>query len=386
MPTSCLPPELWLQVFHWATNYSQNTFSTTYEPFSNSPFVEEHQVLRVKHSLALVCRTWHALSKEFLYRDVRIGPAQTSLKEALCTPEESAKFVRRVVLPFQSTTTPTYSSSPLTSVEILKLCPQVEVLVRPRLLAPSTLQTPRDAPRFEFDVDSLSLPSLKRLEWNFLPEAERTGGINSLTDVLLHSPNIEYLHIGGFNPRSQIPPGHSQIHLPKLNTISMSSLTAHVIHQLCYRWTLPALSHLIVGSVNLPTISTLWERYASQLESVELGRHLAFLQRDFVGPCVRSCPNLKELNYHVFFTLPPDFAGESGSIETIGLHAGRNEMLPPESDAAWALLLSHLDSLLGGALPLLRDIRLHGDWSVFLADGRITSRLYGGGYNIYVCS
>ncbi|KAK1229769.1 hypothetical protein PQX77_007146 [Marasmius sp. AFHP31] len=384
-----LPPELWLKVFHWATQSSQDAFSTTYEPFSHSPFTEEEQVLRrVKRSLPLVCRAWHALSKEFLYRDVRIGPAQGSLQKALCAHEESqsrANFVRRVVLPYQSTTTPTYSSDPLTSVEILKLCSQLEVLVRPRLFIPSGLQGFSDAPRFEFEVDSLSLPSLKRLEWIYYPEAERTGGINSLTDVLHHSPNIEYLHLGGLNPRTQIISGHS-ILLPRLKTICVSSLTAQVIHQVCYRWTLPVLSHLIIGAVNLPSVSTMWEKYSEQLESVELGRHITFLQRDFVGPCVRSCHNLKVLNYYVFFTQPPDFGEETSSIESVGLHVSANEMLANESETAWRLLESHLDALLGGALPMLRDIRLHGDWSGFLADGRIADKIYGGDYEVFICS
>ena len=129
----------------------------------------------------------------------------------------------------------------------------------------------------------------------------------------------------------------------------------------------------------------MWEKYSEQLESVELGRHITFLQRDFVGPCVQSCHNLKELNYYVFFTLPPKFGEERSSIESIGLHASANEMLANESGTAWGLLDSHLDALLGGALPMLREIRLYGDWSDYLADSRIASKIYGGEYEVYVC-
>ncbi|KAF9270735.1 hypothetical protein L218DRAFT_915048 [Marasmius fiardii PR-910] len=383
-----LPPELWLKVFYWATQHpTRNAFSTTYKPFSNSQSVEEELILRLKHSLALVCRDWHVLSKEFLYRDVRIGPAQNALKKALCMSEDGhdcdgyAKFVRRVVLPYQSTTTPTYSSNPLASVEILKHCSKVEVLVRPRFFVSPEWQLLVDVSRFEFEAESLPMPSLKRLEWTYNVEAERTGGINSLAAVLRDSPNIEYLHLGGFGPRTQIPTTPI-IHLPKLNTISVVTLTAHIVYQLSYRWSLPSLSHLIIGALSLPNLSALWEKYGEQLETVEFGKHLSFLQRDLVGPCVQFCPNLKELNYYVFFALPPRFSEENNSIESVGLHAHRNEMLNSDSDATWGLLDGHFHALLGGSFPMLRNIHLYGDWSPFLADGGLASRLYEGKYNV----
>ncbi|KAG7099748.1 hypothetical protein E1B28_001561 [Marasmius oreades] len=385
---SLLPPELWLEVFYWATLHpTRNAFSTTYRPFSNSQSIEEELILRMKRSLVLVCRDWHLLTKEFLYRDVRIGPAQKALKKALCIPEDGhdcdgySKFVRRVVLPYQSTTTPTHCSNPLTSVEILKHCSQVEVLVRPRLFTSPGWQAPVDIPRFEFEADSLPLPSLKRLEWNYNVEAERTGGINSLTIVLRDSPNIEYLHLGGFGPRTQFSASHA-IHLPKLNTVSVATLTAHIAYQLTYRWSLPSLSHLIIGALNLPSLSTVWEKYGEQLETVEFGKHLSFLQRDLVGPCVQSCPNLRELNYYIFFTLPPFFSEENSVVETIGLHAYPNEMLS-DTTATWGLLDGHFDTLFRGAFPMLRNIHLYGDWSPFLTDSGLASRLYEGEFTVY---
>ena len=89
--------------------------------------------------------------------------------------------VRRVVLPYTSTIT--RSSAPLQAVEILKRCPRVEVLVRPRYATSGPIG-------FEFEADMVPFHTLRRLDWWGNSEAERSGGLNSLGNVLAHAPGL----------------------------------------------------------------------------------------------------------------------------------------------------------------------------------------------------
>ncbi|ESK92136.1 hypothetical protein Moror_4787 [Moniliophthora roreri MCA 2997] len=383
-----LPPEMWLSIFNWATFYpTRNAYSTTYQPFCDFQFSEADRTFRTKRVLALVCREWYALSKEFLYQDIRIGRSQGSLMTALDRRGDGAgyaKLVRRVVLPYQSTTTATYNPNPLPSVEILKLCNQLEVLVRPRLFSTASPDLPIELPRFEFEADCTPLPTLKRLDWNYNFDAERTGGINSLNVVLRNAPNLQYLFLGNFTDRTYITTAQP-IQLPHLRTLSLSAISAQILYQLGYRWSLPSLTHIIIGALYIHNIESLWENYGEQLGSVEFGRHLGFLMGDHVGPCLASCPNLEELYYYIFFTLPPTFTDVHYSITSVGLHAATNMMV--EDESIWKLLENHFSALLGGALPELRHVHLFGDWDHILHDKRFapsSARLRSGGYEVHV--
>ncbi|EEB97401.1 hypothetical protein MPER_03288, partial [Moniliophthora perniciosa FA553] len=175
------------------------------------------------------------------------------------------------------------------------------------------------------------------------------------------------------------------IQLPRLQTLSLSAISAQILYQLGYRWSLPSLTHIIIGSLYIHNIESLWENYGEQLESVELGRHLGFLMGDHVGPCLASCPNLEELYYYIFFTLPPSFTGVHHFITSLGLHAATNMMV--EDEGIWKLLENHFSALLGGALPKLRCVRLFGDWDHILHDERFapsSARLRDGGYEVHV--
>ncbi|KIK70569.1 hypothetical protein GYMLUDRAFT_281287 [Collybiopsis luxurians FD-317 M1] len=71
------------------------------------------------------------------------------------------------------TSTPSWTLNPLPSVEILKLCNYFEVLICPQSLPFSGIPQ-----QFQFEADSLPLPSLKCLEWNYnIVAAEPSGGV-----------------------------------------------------------------------------------------------------------------------------------------------------------------------------------------------------------------
>ncbi|KAF5392497.1 hypothetical protein D9757_002322 [Collybiopsis confluens] len=349
-----LPPELWLQVFDWATNYPA-AYSTTYSPFSSTELQPACPDTAV--SLALVCKAWRALVREFLYRDVRIGSSQSVLQEVL-REDKASRFVRRATLPFQYTSTPSWPTC-LTSVEILKLCNHLEVLVRPQ-----TPPLPGMSQHFQFDADSLALQSLKRLEWSYNVAAEQTGGINSLGATLQNAPNLEYLSIANV-PRFPMV-DYRQISLPLLSTLSISSLNGHLMHKIA-KWHIPSMRHLVLGAIVVSDASYLWETYGSQIHSLELGRHASFLVTDVMSSAIEGCPHLQELNYHLFFTLPPITRASHETIHAVGLHAAQNLMFQQEDE--WVLVEKHF-SVLVESFSSLRTIRLFGNWTRVLGDSR----------------
>ncbi|KAF5374934.1 hypothetical protein D9758_000567 [Tetrapyrgos nigripes] len=339
-----LPPELWLEVFNWAFYPSSDAYTTHYKPFSGTASQATDTDLQIKCTLTLVCREWHATITEFLYKDVRIGRGQNALKSAL--DEGNRRFVRRAVLPYHSTSTPKWNPESLPSVEILKLCSQLEILVRPR-------SPPLEAQRFEFDVDSLPLPSLKRLEWTYNFQAEKSGGINSLHSVIQNAPHLQYMAIDGISHQAHLSFDPRPVTLPFLETLSLNALNGNFLHQLARRWWLPSLSHLTLGSLHVADPSSLWETYAEQLRVVELGQDVTFLWQDIITPCLDMCGKLEELNLHLFYVLPPDTSHLYPSVTTIGMHSASNPMF--NVDASWLLLEKHFELLLNGYLPIFED-------------------------------
>ncbi len=266
------------------------------------------------------------------------------------------------MLPYDSTVTNHWSDEPSTPVEILKACSCLEVLIRPR-----TYQYAMRTLTFEFDAESVNLPSLKRLEWWHNNEAERSGGINSLAGVLENAPNLEYLFVGGASGMSTIMLKSSTLSLPHLETLRLYAVGGMMLHQLCSRLSMPILSHVVVDCVmNHGDLQNLWEAHGENIEVVEFGKHMRFLMGDEVTECLELCPNLQDINYHVFFTAAPQFSDEHTAVHTVGLHAARNMALT--TDIMWEHLDRHFKLLLGPSLPYLERVCLFGDWDDILSD------------------
>lgn len=226
------------------------------------------------------------------------------------------------------------------------------MLIRPRIVEPV---------RFEFDADSLpELPSLKLLQWwQYGIEAERSGGINSLISVLHNSTNIEYLSISG---SSAMGPYYDPkpLSLPQLHTLRLNAVNATLLCQVVNCWSLPALTNLILDYHSHEHLHGLWA-IGARLQVIELGKHLNFLRRDFLTSCIENCPNLRELNYFLFFTLPTYFASTHTSLSTINLHFAENAFLAGDlepSSPAWVFLEAHFEKLLGPSFPGLQRLRL----------------------------
>lgn len=241
------------------------------------------------------------------------------------------------------------------------LCSQLRILVRPR-------HRPHHELHFHSQAQDVSFPSLKRLEWWHNNEAERTGGINSLTAVLTRTSNLNYLFVAGGAGHAKLSPGH--LSLPNLTTLRLRLPDGLLLYYIVHRWTLPALTHLILDLPSSPqSFLMIWDKFGSQIRTIELGKHLRFLLEDSISPCIRGCTSLEEINYYAQFTAPPELRQAHYSLRTVGLRHAANPYLTMLG-SSWSSLELHFNTLLGPHLPLLRRIVLYGDWGEVVAHPR----------------
>ncbi|KAK2461470.1 hypothetical protein APHAL10511_005933 [Amanita phalloides] len=366
---SQLPSEILLEIFQWVLN-PHACIKPRHIPFQTLSVVSDQRdriALKMGKNISLVCRQWRQLIAELLYRDIRILHGTKGLEEVLQTRTTNGNcygdWVQRAVLPFSSTITgPSESSTCRASIDILKLCPNLRILVRPQHLASQELQ-------FHYEAQSIPLPSLERLEWWHNNEAERTGGINSLTAVLYAAPSLIYLFIGGLAGYTRIV--SRPISLPNLKTLRLRSVDGLLLRQIVHSWALPALTQIVLDAPGLSpqNLSMIWHKFGQQLRTVELGKNLRFLLNDAVSPCLRECPGLKEMNYFALFTLATELSSPHYSLQTVGLHCAVNSILA-EPESAWSFLEHHFNMLLGQQLAVLQRIVLHGDWRGVVAHPR----------------
>ncbi|KAI0672935.1 hypothetical protein C8Q78DRAFT_1068402 [Trametes maxima] len=357
-----LPIELWLQIFRWATLTPSTPalYATEYRPFEITDIRGYDEARSMKRTLVLVCKHWRMWATPLLYEDILIPRAHLPLNRMLREGEDHhdgtaippcARAVRRVQLPYSSTVIT--SPKPIEPLEVLALCPSVEVLVRTAdALSPIA---------YEFDTVCPPLPSLKRVDWWHHNEAARTGGINSLPHVLGEAPNLEYLSVGGeIWPNFLVGPS---VHLPHLATLRLRRVNAFFVLQLS-RWKLPALTHVIFEHIQSADIYwPLWTEFDAQVRTVELGLSLRFYVRDFLAVVLGGFTHLEELNYYIHFTHAPRTDRPQEALHTIGLHSSANSFYRTGSPEFWSHLGQHFEAFTETIFPALQRVKLYGDWS-----------------------
>ena len=371
-----LPAELWLLIFRFATlahTSPQTSAPYNYDAFQPCPDTAaalSDAALRDKCVLMLVCKQWRALALDLLYEDIRIGTGHSALRAALCEPptvvegDDGAVLgyaprhrVRRAVLPYAYTATPTCDPPP--ALALLDLLQNLEVLVRPPYKSHhpyqqhhydfydlfdhdgfhfrpihsciSPILTP--APRFEFSTATPAFPTLRRLEWAFdsTGDAARTGGINALDDVLRAAPSLCELVLVGSMPLAAIRQSPRQ-QLRTLHTLRLHGGAAacpFVARQTTY-WVLPALENVVVtGAADVEALEALWEAHGSQVRVLEAqlgGTRVgvasgcgALLSMTGVGKIANACPKLEELNVRLSAEDFEDSAWDSPEGDGVGI-------------------------------------------------------------------
>ncbi|KAG1749755.1 uncharacterized protein EDB91DRAFT_1109491 [Suillus paluster] len=365
-----LPPELWLSIIRWAT-HSQSVFDLpTFEPFHAS-FERQNKgeagALAVRHAVVQVCKLWRDFGLSSLYEDVMVRHGAPALAEELGKTyggEQLGTHVRRLELPYPYTGTATNTSSDL-ALQILQSCPGLETLVRPFMPGPP------DAVRYEFPTRSHPFPNLKRLEWWHYNDAARSGGINSLIDVLCYSPNLQYLVVGG-EMWSSAPSTSDALVLPALTTLRVRRINVIFVQEIC-RWQLPSLVHVVAEfPLEQDGLEDIWRMFGARLCTVEFGRHVGFLLSDQITPFLAGCPQVQKFNYFLNFTYPPPIFNQPCALQSISLHAHPCFMVTDMIPNSQERLERHLAFLSRSSFPALRRIILYGDWGDIIPDPLFT--------------
>lgn len=386
MSRASLPPELWLTVFRWATlsKATQSLYAIEYLPFqsdSSYDYVDD-AAFATKCAIVSVCKQWKCLAKDLLLEDVIIDQGGNKLKEVLQLREagqdqDGFRKVRRACLPYSSCTP--WNTELRDAAEIVQSCPQLEVLVRP-------FRPRAEEMRFEIAADECpSLTSLKRLDWWHYNDAARSGGFNSLTDVLHCAPNLQYLTLSGDLWLSLMH--RAPIQLPSLTTLRLRRMNVLFLQQVC-RWHMPALRHVVLDTyTSTPRLlEAIWDTFGPQFETVELGRSLKFYVLDLICHILTRCPNLKELSYYTQFTATPQPPVDRHlHLTTVRMHAHPNEFVAAGSSAFWEHVEEHFTVFCKPFFPALQRIVLHGDWQPYLVEPRylaIADTLQARGYSL----
>ncbi|TFK98813.1 hypothetical protein BDV98DRAFT_195276 [Pterulicium gracile] len=381
-----LPAELWLQVFTWIMESAPGEQLTeNYTPFENVRIQLEgvHARITSRYLIALVCRQWCELVQSSpQFTEIRVLESKIhaldSVLRAGSNPTKhgglnNGESVRLMVLPYDATQTSPASRPADGSTELVRLCPNLRVLIRPTP-AYGQLHYLTTSLSFEFTAEDVPpLPSLRRLDWTYFDRAARTGGINTLHEVLMQAPNLKYLSLGGDMPFVR----HPLVSLPALTTIRFLSLISILgVRQAC-TWSLPGVTHVILdGLMKKAGLAILWDTLADQLRIVELGVHMSFLAHDVLLSVLRRCRNLETLNYHIHFTRIPEAASQNdpdfplfvSNIVHIGLHSLPNQSM---DDQTIPHVEQHFHWLIDRTrFPSLQSIRLYGNWKAILEDSR----------------
>ncbi|KAI0034159.1 hypothetical protein K488DRAFT_46154 [Vararia minispora EC-137] len=356
-----LPIELWIHVLDLATRPSDEP-NICYVPFDINPSFQtcSSSETRTRSAIVLVCKQWRAIGLCVLYRDLFIRDNLHSLMHTIPgssqpKPGFRNSCVRRVILPYTQTAARPPSAGPCPAVMILEACPNVEVLVRPQC-------KPGEMFRLQFDhpMSTPSLLSVRRLDWWHDHFAYRTGGINYLPDVIHQAPNIEYLTLAGdMLPNTFI---HRGLELPKLKVLRLRGVNPIYIRHIT-TWHFPSLTHVVLESLYQSfTFSLLRDAIARQIECVELGRHMHFLTFDLLSMIISGCPNLRELNFYVFFALPPLITDAHTALQRLGLHAAPNVSME-ERISPWQEIWAHARAFTNReTFPSLSEVVLYGKY------------------------
>ncbi|KAJ7715147.1 hypothetical protein B0H16DRAFT_1389668 [Mycena metata] len=374
-----LPGELWLEIF---AHIEESPYDFSYAPFQPLPGLPSPWATKSAYaSVVLVCRNWHAWAIGMLWRDLKFyNTRSTQVNDSSMNIQRKyAKWVQSVVLPYSSTVT---KSSTVLSTKMLELYRSLQILVRPR-----HSQSPFQGLLYDFGTTCPPLLSLRRLVWWNNADASRTGGINSLMDVLSAAPNLEYLFVK-IEPSQITHLNHTpllQIRLMRLRTLRLRAvLDWDTMLGQILTLPLPALEFLILDAAMLVAdarTTVMWETLGPRLKVVEFGKGVNVMS---CLPTLQTCPSLRELNYHISTTAPPEAGPDIvyPSLTSIGVHMG--DIRPAQmKDIKWEFLEQHFNALVGGMFPNLRRLRIFGVGEQMFAHTRfraLRERLTAEGY------
>ncbi|KAJ7238399.1 hypothetical protein C8J57DRAFT_1373838 [Mycena rebaudengoi] len=281
--TVSLPAELWL--------YIHRLFTSDTSPLV-AAYNERYQYVGPDvRTLVLVCRSWNDLGNEILYENVKVDGRFETLYAALQKPG-NARLVRSIRL------SNTHHSD---NMAIIKLCPQVELLVQP-------------------DVES-------HLDVGALP-------------VLHAAPNLQFLSLNSSSASDAVGTDP----LPALASLQWLSLSGLSMA--------PTLQPLSTSTIPIPILRT----DIHHITRLTCHPGALRIQQQYPLPIIFArCPNLRELCYDVWNTLTTPH-GKLSSLSCIRLHSAVHVVRD------WTRLQAHFHFFLDSSVLDLSRVILYGKW------------------------
>ncbi|KAJ7738857.1 hypothetical protein DFH07DRAFT_984020 [Mycena maculata] len=401
------PPEIWRLILQFAT-WSETSFHVDYQPFQHIQELQETaqsercEILRLQTCLSLmgVSRHFRNVTAEFMYEDVRIYDTKglESLLSALTRsaredgPHNYGSYIRRLELPQRRTIMlppseflplPThpiqFGPDTIRLADILHLCPNLEVLVRPCLIL--------DAQNVIFWAGLIgkafdgSLSHLKRFDWH---ESELDGQfygtnhIDRLREIVARAPNLRYLFLTSDRPNPVadlcLPSSLRTIRLNRSYLPSLHSRKCLVMAR--HRSEAPNLRNLVLHTMLPTTLLDFLAVVGHQLRVLELAfAPQVVFSSNQMQRLISRYPKLEEL---VYFLGAPEISPlidfQCDTVKRV-----RIKLNPDEWNPCRPVVRSQVDVLTGPSFPALEEIILHDRARWFLrkdSGGELLRRLH----------
>ncbi|KAJ6564955.1 hypothetical protein DFH09DRAFT_1475499 [Mycena vulgaris] len=384
--TPCAPAELWRLIFRLATT-SATSYDVDYEPFqplremAETASYLDDELLRFKTCLSLMCvsRLWRLVAAEFLYEDVRIMNFRSlrSLVRGLQRSRQAdgsggfGRYIRRLELPMRQTNFTQQNSHlspfPILPLEytfslgdLLRLCPRLEILVRPCLRIDaeditfwaSLIGTPVNS-------ETPLLPHLKRLEWYETDLDTRFYGNKNtarLSELIAQAPSLQYLFISSDRPDAlaQLPPCPS-LYTLRLNRTHFHAHQIQHIRRPCIPYC-PNLTNLILHTSLPSSLLTFVSAVGAQLRILELAFSPQFVfSSNQMQRILSRCPALEELSFYLGAPeISPLISFAHCALRRVRLKLNPDEWYPYKH-----VLKSQFAVLDGASFPGLKEVILH---------------------------
>ncbi|KAJ7747112.1 hypothetical protein DFH07DRAFT_578011 [Mycena maculata] len=381
------PPEIWWLIFRYATE-SETSYHVDYQPFQPIQELEEtsqslrHESIRLETCLSLmrVSFLFRSLAAEFMYEDVRIFDARglKSLVSSLAHSEREhgprtyGSYIRRLELPrrriniiLQSETLP-FPTHPIPCdpgdirlVDVLRFCPNLEILVRPCLcLDPQSVAFWASLVGAPFHG---GLPRLMRLEWHETELDTRfygTGHSDRLREIVSQSPNLRYLFLYSDRQNSV-----SDLILPRsLHTIRLnrshfqSRDSRKLLPRPRYCCDIPNFHNLVLHTALPTSLLDFLAVSGHQLRVLEFAfaPQMTFSSNQMQRLLTR-CPQLEELAYYLGAPeISPLVEAQCRSLKRVRLKQN-----PEEWNPCRPVLRTQMEILEGPSFPALAEVILH---------------------------
>lgn len=398
-----LPEEMLLKIFRLATDSpSRNTKSLAeLPPFEcirydyDSDEAQERTSMKTKLSLALTSSHVRRLTLPLLYEVICIHHGAEALLRALQGSgghNGKGKYVQRIILPHS-----TYPVASDVLAKIIECCPEVFILTRP-------LAANKHRPYLPLHSDSLRLSSdalakIVRIDWNNTP-ADNADPLSVSPSFIWTSQSLRVLTLGNANFKDfanvqngnqslEIVQSEINIDLPNVHTLKLRTLDAlgdPFSHW--YTAKFPSLRRVVLEAPAglYPLYEGCLTFYGSKIETIEFGTHIGFLRIDALALALFYCPNVKDLYFPVFNTMPvrknpldvPDAEYRFYKVEKVIMHGFAESAAGYQISRTWMTthLADFIDALCGEGTRFtsLKTIVLFGpEWNDLLEDTFVSS-------------